>query len=149
MMTASVEMDMTLGEDNEIGNQICILVATQGNGTPLCPSSFKEEDAVSLCTGLGQEHPKGVLWLLDTKTILAFQCDSNLMAAAHHLTAAMVLWGKPLKLCILPQKGRQVKDYIAVRSSYPSSAQTHVQGMGWIPNLSTACPAWTMGPRWN
>ena len=57
MATASAEIDLTLGDDTNIGNQICILFATQGAGTVLCPSSFKEENAVELCEGLGQEHP--------------------------------------------------------------------------------------------
>ena len=63
MVTTSVELDQTLGDDTEIANWICILVATQGDGTPLCPTSFKEEDVVELCIGLGQEHPEGVLQL--------------------------------------------------------------------------------------
>ena len=72
MVTTSAEIDLTLGDDTKIGNQICILVATQGNGTPLCPSSFKEENTVELFVGLGQEHQEGVLQLLDTETVLAF-----------------------------------------------------------------------------
>ena len=48
MVTTSVEMDLTVGDDTEIANQICILIATQGDGTLLCPSSFKEEHAVEL-----------------------------------------------------------------------------------------------------
>ena len=65
-------MDPTLGDNTEIANQICILVATQCNGTPLCPTSFGEEDVVKMCIGLGQEHPEGVLWLSDTQMVLAF-----------------------------------------------------------------------------
>ena len=65
MATASVETDLTLDGDTKIGNQICIPVATQGDGTPLCPSLLNiEEDAVELCIGLGQEHPEGVLLAL-------------------------------------------------------------------------------------
>ena len=62
-VTPSVEMDPTLGDEIDTGNQICILVATQGDDTPLCPSSFKEEDVFELCIGVGQEHPGGVLKL--------------------------------------------------------------------------------------
>ena len=51
-------MDLTLGNDIDIRNWICILVATWGDGTPLGPSSFKEQDVVKLCFRLGQEHPK-------------------------------------------------------------------------------------------
>ena len=78
MVTASAEMDPTLCNDIDIGNQICILVATQGNSTLLNPSSFKEDNAVELCIGLGQEHPEGVCLLLDTEAVLAFWCESNL-----------------------------------------------------------------------
>ena len=59
-------MDPTLGNDIDIGNQICVLVATQGDGTPLCPTSFNEKDTVELCIGLGQEHPEGMLQLSHT-----------------------------------------------------------------------------------
>ena len=46
-----------------------------------------------------------------------------------------------------PQKGRHVKNYIAIRSSHPSSAEIHVQGRGWIPSLSPACPVWDDGAQ--
>ena len=72
MVTTSAEMDPTLGDDTEIVNQICVLVTSWGDGTPLCPTSCKEEDAVKLCVGLGQEHPAGVLQLSDTETVIAF-----------------------------------------------------------------------------
>ena len=44
--------DSTLGYGHEIVNHICILVATQGNGTLFPHDSFKEEDLVELCVGL-------------------------------------------------------------------------------------------------
>ena len=53
----------------------------------------------------------------DTETVLAFWSDSNMMAAMHCLTAAMVWHGEPIKLHILPLKGRQERDYITVSSS--------------------------------
>ena len=96
------------------------MVATQCNSTPLCPTSFTEEGAVMLCIGLGQEHPQGVLWLWDTKAVLAFWCNSNMLATMYHLTVAMVWHNKPIKLHILPLKSRQVKEYVAMRGSYPS-----------------------------
>ena len=71
MATILVEMEPTLANDTEIANQIIILVATQGNGTLLYPTSFKEEDAVELCIGMGQEHLEGALQLSDTETILS------------------------------------------------------------------------------
>ena len=46
----------------------------------------------------------------------------------HHLTAATVWQGEPIVLCILLPKGRQVKEYVAVRSSCQYGAQRHVQG---------------------
>ena len=80
MVTTLGEMDLTLGDDTKIVNQICILAATQGDGIPLCPTSFQGEDATKLCIGLSQEHPEDVLWLLDTETVLIFQCDSEMIA---------------------------------------------------------------------
>ena len=65
-------MDPTLANDIDIGNWICILLTMQGDGTPLGPRSFKEWNMVKLCVGLGLEHPKGVLQLLDTEAVLAF-----------------------------------------------------------------------------
>ena len=106
MVTVSVKMYLTLCNCINIGNQICILIATQGDGTLLCPSSFREEDIAELCVGLAQEHPRGVLWLFDTEAVLAFQCQSNMMAPKCHLTVAMIWWGKPIILHILPPKGR-------------------------------------------
>ena len=142
-------MDPTLGNDTNIGNRICILAATWGDGTLLCPSSFTEEDAVNLCVGLGQEHPEGVLQLSDTETVLAFWCNSNIMATIHCLIAATVWQGEPIMLHILPLKGRQVRNYVTRRGSHPSGTQIHGKGREWIPSLSPACPAWLMGPRWN
>ena len=84
MVTTLVEMYLTLG------NQIYILVAAQGDSTLLVPNSFKEQDVVRLCIGLGQEHPEGVLKLSDTVTVLAFQCNTNIMAVMCYLTAAKV-----------------------------------------------------------
>ena len=71
-VTTSVVRDKVPGDELELANLICILVATQGDGTPFHQNSFQEEDMVKLYVGLGQVHPKGVLWLLDTKMILSF-----------------------------------------------------------------------------
>ena len=70
--TASVVRDLTVGDEPEIVNCICILAATKGDGTPCHSDTFQEEDMVKLCTGLGQVHPEGVLWLTDTEAILIF-----------------------------------------------------------------------------
>ena len=64
-VTTLVEMDLTLGDNIDIGNKICVLVVTRGNGTLLDPSSFKEQDVVELCIRLGQKHPEGLFQLLD------------------------------------------------------------------------------------
>ena len=61
MMTASVEIDATLGNAIDVGNQICVLVTTQCYDTPLCPSSFREEDVIKLCIEVGQDNLEGVL----------------------------------------------------------------------------------------
>ena len=107
---------------------MCILVTIQGDDTQLGPSSFKEEDVVELCIGVGQEYAVGVLWLPDTEAVLASKCDTNMMAMMCCLTAAKICWDEPIMLCILPHKGRQVREYVTMRSSSPSVTQTNVQG---------------------
>ena len=59
-----MEHDSTLGDEHELANCICILVATHGDGTLFSHDSFQEEDLVELCMGLGQAHLEGVLWIL-------------------------------------------------------------------------------------
>ena len=105
MMTTSAAVDPTLGDEIDVGNWICVLVVTQCNDIPLCPSSFKEKDVVTLCVGVGQEHPEGVLKLSDTKVVLRFICEPEMMAAMHCLNAATIWLGKPIILCSLPLKG--------------------------------------------
>ena len=65
-----------------------------------------------------------------------------MMAVMYHLTMAKVWWGEPVMLHILPLQGRQVREYITMRSSHQSGAWIHVQGRGvgtWplprMPNL--------------
>ena len=41
-VTASVAHDLTLGDEQELANHICILVATHGDGTPFSHNSFQE-----------------------------------------------------------------------------------------------------------
>ena len=90
MVTALVEMDPTMGNDIYKGNWICVLVATRGDGTPLCPTSFKEEDMVKLCIRLGQEYSEGALQLWDTEVVLAFQHNTDMMDVMHCFTVAMI-----------------------------------------------------------
>ena len=90
MATTLENGDSILGDEMDIGGQICILVATQGDATPLCPSSFKEEDILKLCIGIGQEPPEDVLILSNTKTILGFRCKADMMATTCHCNVAMV-----------------------------------------------------------
>ena len=52
MVTAWVEMDLTLGDDTEIANWICVLVATWGDGTLFSPTSFREDNVIELCIEL-------------------------------------------------------------------------------------------------
>ena len=70
-VTTLAVRDLTLGNELEIANCICILAATQGDSTPFHPDSFQEEE-VELCIGLGQAHPECVVWLSDTETVIAF-----------------------------------------------------------------------------
>ena len=147
MVTASVEMDLTLCCDIDIGNQICVLVATQGDGTPLNPSFFKEQNVVELCIRLGLEHPEGVLWLMDTEAVLVYWYESDMIAVVHHLTLAMVWQGKPIRHCILPPKGKQVREYVTVRSSHQYGTQMYVQDRGVGTRPLPTYPPWTKGIR--
>ena len=90
MVTASAEMDPTLYNDIDIGNQICVLVATQGDDNLLNPSSFQEENVDKLCIALGHEPMEGVLCLLDTEVVLAYQHEPDMIATMCHLTAATI-----------------------------------------------------------
>ena len=85
IVTALVELDLSLSDDAVIVTQICTLVATQGHGTPLDPTSFGKEDTIELCIGLGQEHLEDVLQISDTKIILAFSSGPSMMAALQCL----------------------------------------------------------------
>ena len=69
---ASTVCNPTLGNTHDLANPICILVATHGDGIPFLPNSFQEEDLVELCMHMGQAHPDGVVWILETKALLAF-----------------------------------------------------------------------------
>ena len=42
MVTALVELDPALSDDAVIVTQICVLIATQGDGNPWDPTSFGE-----------------------------------------------------------------------------------------------------------
>ena len=101
--TTLADMDLILGNEMDIGSQICILVATHGDTTPLCPSSFKEEDVLMLWIGVGQEHPEGVVMLSSTEVILGFRCKSDMMATTYPLNVATVWWVESVTLHILPQ----------------------------------------------
>ena len=78
-----------LSNNAVILNQIGLLIVTQDNGTLLDPTSFREEDAIEVCVGLGQEHPEGVLQISDTETVLAFSSCSCMLAALQHFAVAM------------------------------------------------------------
>ena len=75
-----------------------------------------------------------------------FQCESDMMATMHQLTMAMIWWGEPVMLCILPPNGRQVRDYIATRSSHQSGTQTHVHSRGLAIWPVPGMPSLEKGP---
>ena len=107
--------DLTLGDKHEITNCICGLAATQGDGPLLYPDSFQEKHIVKLWIGLGQAHLEGVLWLLDTETVLAFWSSSEMIAASCLFTMAMVWHDEPIKIHVHPPMGLQVREYVALR----------------------------------
>ena len=100
MVTTSAELDPTLSDNAAIATQIWELVASLGNGNPLDPTSFGEEDVIELCIGLGQEHSKGVLRILDTKMVVAFSSSPNMMAASQHFAVATICCNEPVQFHI-------------------------------------------------
>ena len=137
-VTASAACDLTLGKDHELANCIWVLVATQGNGTPLYPDSFQEEDIVELCVGLDQVHPQGVLQLLDTEMVLTFWSSSEMLATMHLFTTA---WhDESIRLCVYPPTSAQVREYMASRSRCPSGTQAPIQSEEGVPKLSPSEP---------
>ena len=72
MATILAKLDLTLGDDTVIAIHICVVIASWGSGTLLDPTSFREEDAIELCIGLGQGYLKGVPQISYIKTILEF-----------------------------------------------------------------------------
>ena len=99
-VTTLAELVSALGNDAVIATWICILITTWGDGSPLDPTSFGEEDAIGLCVGLGQEHPEGVLWVSDAKNLLAFSSGPSMMAPLQCFAAAMSWHDEPVWLHI-------------------------------------------------
>ena len=94
---------------------------------------------VEFCIEIGQEHLEDIPKLFDTDVVHGFKCESDMMATMWHLNVATIWQGKPLILCSLPLKGRQVKDYTVVRGGHSSGAHAYIQGRGagiWpLPNV--------------
>ena len=149
-VTTSAAPDLTLGNDNETGNQICMLVATHANGTSLHSTSFHQEDTVVMCEGLGQECPKGVLWFMEMEMVLTFWSNSEMMAASCQLVVATVWCGNPIVLFIWSPSAKHIRDYVAAGSSHSSdaSAQGLIDGVKIQPPLSKPSPdeglQWTL-----
>ena len=97
-VTTSVACNLTLGNEHEIANHICILVATQSDGTPFPHYSFQEEDLMELCMGLGQAHMDCVLWLWEPKAVITFWSTSELTAVTYLFGVATVLHDEPIRL---------------------------------------------------
>ena len=70
--TASAAHDCTLGDDPKLLNNMCVLVIARGDGTPFDTASIHKEDIIELCVKVGQTHPKGVLQLLVTESVILF-----------------------------------------------------------------------------
>ena len=147
IVTTLVVRDLTLSNQLEIVNCICILVATQGDGTPFSPDSFQEEDMVELCIGLGQAHPEVVLWLLNTKMVLMFQSGSKIMAVMCLFTSTIVWHDEHIKLHIHPPTGTQVMEYVAVRVRCPSGIQVQAPGREVVLQSPTSEPALKEGSQ--
>ena len=84
----------------------------------------------------GSGAPKGVLWLLDTKKVLAFWSSSEVLAIKHLFTAASVWHGESIKVHVCPSAGAQVREYVTSRSRYPSGVQTPILSGEVLTQLS-------------
>ena len=92
MATVLVACDPTLGNDHDLVNCICILVATHGDGTLFSHDSFQEEDLVELWVGLGQAHMYGVLQISETEALLTFWSTADMMATIGFQLGAATAW---------------------------------------------------------
>ena len=149
MATASLVWDQTLGDEPKIANHICILVATQDNGTLFPHDSFQEVGLVELCISLGQAHLEGVLWLLETEGALTFQSTSKLMAMICLFGGAIAWYNEPIRLHIHPPTGTQVREYVAVRGRCPSGTQAQIQGEEVVSQSPSLSPTLKGGPNHN
>ena len=126
--------------------------------TLLCHSSFRKEDMVKLCIGMGQKNLKGVLKLSGTEVMVGFKNKSDMIATICHLTVTTIWWGKPIVLHNIPLKGRQVKESILLWEVVTHLVPRHISRVGeLVCSLSLMCPAQEMAyqrphcpcPRWN
>ena len=81
------------------------------------PTSLREEDMIKLCIGLVQEHPDGVLQILDAEMLLAFSSNPSMMAALQYFAMAMTWHDEPVQLHIWPPTTMQVRDYIVATNN--------------------------------
>ena len=147
-VTASVAHELTLGDEHEVANHICILVATQGDGTSFPHNSFQEEDLGGLCKCLGQACPESVLQLSETEVVLKFWSTSEMMALMHLSGATMMWHNKPIRHCIHPPTSTQVREYVAVRGRCPSSAQTQTLVEEVVSQSPPISPILKGAPPW-
>ena len=98
---------------------------------------------VKLWIGLGHVHPEGVLWLSNTKS------GSKMMATMHLFTVAMVWHDEPIRLCIRPHTGTQVREYVALRGRCLSGTQAQIPGGEVVSQPSTSEPHPEGGPSHN
>ena len=148
-VTALVVCDSTLGDEHELANPICILVATHGDGTSFSHDSFQEEDLVELCMGLGQAYPEGVLLISETKILLKFQSTIEMSAMTCLLGVAMAWHDEPIRLCICPPTSTHIRDYAAVRGKHPFGTQASIPArevVSWSPLVT---PTLLGGPYLN
>ena len=118
MGTALAEIDLTLGDDTRIANWICIQVAIQGNGTPLGPTSFRDEDAIAVHR-VGPGAPRecaAALGYQDCSSIpVQLQYNGHIMSLCCGHGLVWHAWQAPY----LASNDHAVSDYIATQSSHP------------------------------
>ena len=134
--TTSDMHNATLGDAHDLVNHVCILVATQGNGTVFSPNSFQEEDWMELYMGLGQAHPDSVFQMLGNKALVAFCSIAKMIAATCLLGAATAWHDEPIRLCTHCPTTTHLRAYVAERGACLSDTQTPAPGrevVSWLP----------------
>ena len=89
---------------------------------------------------MGQTHPKGVLWVLVTESVVSFHSGNEMLVKVHGVTNDTVLHEEPIRICTSSSSTAHMRAYIPVRDGWPSSAQSLIPDRDDIPQPSPSNP---------